>query len=55
MFMPRPDTDAAGQVMSVISENDPIDRTDSARPVIIVVAVALLLMAGGLLLVSFQH
>jgi hypothetical protein len=55
MFVPRPDTVAAGPVISVIPENDPIDRTDSPQPIIIAVAVVLLLMAGGLLLVSFQH
>jgi hypothetical protein len=54
-FVPRPDAVAAGRVISVIPENDPIDRTDSPRPIIIAVAVALVLMAGGMLLVSFQH
>jgi hypothetical protein len=55
MLVPRAELVPAGRVVSGISANDAIDRTDSPQPVIIAVAVALVLMAGGLLLVSFQH
>jgi hypothetical protein len=55
MLVPRAELVPAGRVVTVISENDAIDPTDSPQPVIIAVAVALVLMAGGLLLVSFQR
>ena len=55
MLVPRAELVPAGRVVAVISENDAIDRTDRPQPVIIAVAVALVLMAGGLLLVSFQR